>query len=122
MDPVKMGKFIASLRRQANLTQEKLGEKIPDEEFRRKADENLLILSKSSSFSLEERKNYFKQKWRKEHIWLFILLGLILIATVVLPFLLNKPWGIGITPLTAVIEYGYQNNKMMAYVERHLYD
>lgn len=163
MDQVKTGKFIASLRRQANLTQEKLGEKIgvtnktisrwengnylpdiemlqllskefdvsinellsgekiPDEEFRQKADEKLL-LSKSSSFSLEERKTYFKQKWRKEHIWLFILLGLILIATVVLPFLLNKPWGIGITPLTAVIEYGYQNNKMMAYVERHLYD
>lgn len=164
MDQVKTGKFIASLRRQANLTQEKLGEKIgvtnktisrwengnympdiemlqllskefnvsinellpgekiSDEEFRQKADENGIAVCKAGAFSLKERKACFRQKWYKEHVSLLIILGVILIAAIVLPFLLDKPWGIGVVPLVAAVEYGYQNNKMMAYVEKHLYD
>ena len=116
MDQIKIGKFIATLRRQSGLTQEKLGEKIgvtnktisrwengnympdiemlqllakefnvsinellagqkmSDEEFRKNADENIIAVSKESAFSFEERKAYFKKKWRKEHISLFVVL------------------------------------------------
>ena len=164
MDQVKIGKFIAVLRRQAGLTQEALGEKIgvtnktisrwengnympdiemlqslanefnisinellageklSDTDFRRKADEAIVAASKGSIFSSEERKAYFKRKWRKEHIPLFVILAAILIASFVLPFALHKPWLIGFAPLTAFVEYAYQNNEMMRYVESHLYD
>ncbi len=162
MDQIKIGKFIASLRRQAGLTQEALGEKIgvsnktisrwengnymPDiemlqllskefdvnihellagerisnEDFRQKADEQLIEAAKNGVFTFNERKAYFKKKWRKEHAALFVVLALIFIAACVLPFILNKPWLIGLAPLTALIEYGYQNNKMMTYVESFL--
>ncbi|MCQ2490898.1 MAG: helix-turn-helix transcriptional regulator [Ruminococcus sp.] len=164
MDQIKTGKFIASLRKQHNLTQEALGEKlgvtnktvsrwengnympdiemfqliskefnvsinellsgefISDEDFKRKADENIVAVSKSDLFSTEERKAYFKKKWRKEHISLFVLLGIILIAAVVLPFILGKPWFACFAPLLAFVGYCYQNNKMMAYVEHNLYN
>lgn len=163
MDQIKIGKFIATLRRQSGLTQEKLGEKIgvtnktisrwengnympdiemlqllakefnvsinellagqkmSDEEFRKNADENIIAVSKESAFSFEERKAYFKKKWRKEHISLFVVLLLILIVTFVLPFVVSKPWFVGLVPLIAFIEYGYQNNRMMIYVENCLY-
>ena len=133
MDQIKIGKFIATLRRQSGLTQEKLGEKIgvtnktisrwengnympdiemlqllakefnvsinellagqkmSDEEFRKNADENIIAVSKESAFSFEERKAYFKKKWRKEHISLFVVLLLILIVAFVLPFVVSKP-------------------------------
>lgn len=97
------------------------GEGFSDEKFRQKADVNLIAVSKSSAFSLEERKSYSKQKWRRDHILLFVILGLILMAAVVLLFVLRKPWAIGFAPLVAVVEYGYQNNQMMAFVENHLY-
>ncbi len=97
------------------------GETIPDEKFRKKADGNSIEVSKTSVFSLEERKAFFKKKWRTEHTSLFVILGLILLAFFLLPFLVGKPWLVGIAPLIAVIEYGYQNNKMMIYVETHLY-
>lgn len=164
MDQIKIGKFIAALRRQADLTQEALGEKIgvtnktisrwengnympdiemlqllakefdvsinellagekiSDEEFRKKADENIIAVSKVSSFTFEERKAYYKKKWRKEHVSLFVLLTLILILAFVIPFTLNKAWLVGFVPLIAFVEYGYQNNKMMIYVEHYLYD
>lgn len=163
MDQIKIGKFIATLRRQSGLTQEKLGEKIgvtnktisrwengnympdiemlqllakefnvsinellagqkmSDEEFRKNADENIIAVSKESAFSFEERKAYFKKKWRKEHISLFVVLLLIIIVVFVLPFVVSKPWFVGLVPLIAFIEYGYQNNRMMIYVENCLY-
>lgn len=164
MDQIKSGRFIAQLRKQHNLTQEKLGEKLgvtnktisrwengnympdieilqllsrefgvsinellsgeylSDEEFRNKADENVIAISKSSAFSFEERKAYFKKKWRKEHISLFVILGMIWVASLVLPLLIDRPWMISFSGLIALMEYGYQNNRMMAYVEKQLYD
>ncbi|MBS1402904.1 MAG: helix-turn-helix transcriptional regulator [Oscillospiraceae bacterium] len=164
MDQVKIGKFIADLRRKNGLTQETLGEKIgvtnktisrwengnymPDiemlqllaqefqvsinellsgerlsgEDFRQKADENVIAVSKASVFSFEERKAYFKKKWRKEHISLLVVLFFIFVASIVLPFVFDKSFFVGLAPLVAFVEYGYQNNKMMIYVERNLYE
>ena len=164
MDQIKIGKFIAELRRTKGLTQEALGDKLgvtnktisrwengnymPDiemlqllsqefdvsinellsgerlsnESFRQKADENVIAISKSSAFSLEERKAYFKQKWRKEHIALFAILFLILAASIAMPFLLERTYLIALSPVVAFIEYGYQHNRMMQYVEKNLYD
>lgn len=163
MDQIKIGKFIAMLRRQSELTQEALGEKlgvtnktisrwengnympdiemlqllaqefnvsinellagerISDENFRQKADENVIAVSKESTFSLKEREVYFKKKWRKEHISLFIILALVLIIAIAVPFVINKPWLVGSLPLIAFVEYCWQNNRMMIYVEKCLY-
>ncbi|MGN0546407.1 MAG: helix-turn-helix domain-containing protein [Acutalibacteraceae bacterium] len=164
MDQVKIGKFIAELRRNEGLTQEALGEKLgvtnktvsrwengkymPDiemlrllavefqvsidellsgekmtgENFRQESDKNKIAVPNASVFSLEERKAYFKKKWRKEHKMLFVLLFIILFVSASLPFLFGKAYLAGLAPLTALIEYGYQNNKMMKYVESRLYD
>ena len=163
MDQMKIGRYIALLRRQAGLTQEKLGEKlgvtnktisrwengnympdiemfgllakefhvsindllagekIPDEDFRQKADENIITVAASSAFSFDERKTYFKKKWRKEHISLFVIIGLILITALIIPFVIHKPWLIGLLPILAVVGHCYQHNKMMIYVENNLY-
>ena len=163
MDQVKIGKFIAELRRWAGLTQEALGEKIgvtnktisrweygdympniemlqllaeefsisiseilagekfSDEESRHKADENAIATTSTSTFSLKERKSFFKKKWRREHFSLFAVLALILIAAVVFPLVFHKPWLLGIATLVALVEYGFQNNRMMVYVEKCLY-
>ena len=163
MDQVRVGKYIASLRKQASLTQEELGEKlgvtnktvsrwengnympdiemlqllskvfdvgindllagekIADEDFRQKAEENIIEVAASSAFSFEDRKVYFKRKWRKEHIALFVILGLILIASAVIPLIIDKLWLISFSPVIALIEYGYQNNRIMIYVENQLY-
>ena len=163
MDQVKIGKFIATLRKEAELTQESLGEKIgvtnktisrwengnympdiemfqilaetfdvginellagqrlTDEEYRKKADENIIAVSKESAFSLAERKAYWKRKWRKEHAALLIALCLIVLASAIIPFIIHRPYLAGLAPVIGVITYAWQNNRMMAYVEEHLY-
>lgn len=168
MDQVKIGKQIASLRRQAGLTQEQLGEKLgvtnktvsrwengnymPDiemlvplaKEFHvsvdallageettvenslvgnppQESDENPIAAGAASAFSLRERRIYFKQKWRKEHISLLLVLGLILAAALIIPFAIGKPWLVGLSPILVVVGHCYQYNKMMIYVDAQLY-
>jgi len=163
MDQIKIGFFIAQLRKQHNLTQEELGEKLgvtnktisrwengnympdiemlqllskefdvsinellsgeklSDEDFKKRADENIIDVSKSSAFTLEERKKDLIKKWRKDHISLFVVLGLIFVASLVVPFFLEMTWMLGFSGVIGLVEYGYQNNLMMTYVEKHLY-
>ena len=164
MDQIKIGKFIAQLRRESGMTQETLGEKLgvtnktisrwetgaympdiemlqligqsfgvsineilagqrlSDEEFRQKAEENVIAVSKASAFSLEEKKAYYKKKWRKDHmVWLVSIAVIVVAVTIVLPLVVGKPWFIGISPIVALIYYAYMNNKMMTYVENNIY-
>lgn len=163
MDLIKIGKFIAKLRKDHNMTQEQLGEAlgvtnktvsrwengnympsiemfqllsqtfavsinellsgeyIPDEDFRRQADKNLVDTVKESAFSFEEQRRFWIHKWRREHVFLFVVLLLIPAAVTVLFLIKDKIWGLGLIPLLGLIEYGWQNNKMMIYVENQLY-
>lgn len=97
------------------------GRFLSDEEFRRKADEHIIALSAESPFSLEEKRNYWKRKWRKEHIALMIALIFTVSLFIIIPLIIHKPWLAGFSPLAALMAYGYQNNQMMIYVENNLY-
>lgn len=166
MDMIKMGNFLATLRKEKGLTQAELGEKLGisnktvsrwetgmymppvemlqelsrlynvtinelvsgerlvPETYQKKAEENILEALQSSVFTLKDRIAYFKGKWRKDHLWSFIITAFI--------------WGIvlfmmiwqhfegyiisGIAGILALFLYGYLNNRMMAYVERNVYD
>lgn len=163
MNQVKIGKYIACLRKEAGLTQEKLGEKLgvtnktvsrwengnymPDiemfgllakefnvtvndllagektaeTELYQKEDETNVKTEVSDTFTIKERKAYFKKKWRREHRFLFVILGFICVGVLILAVVLNKPMLTSLLPLIALVEYGYQNNRMMTYVENNIY-
>lgn len=86
------------------------------------SEQNSAAAPTASAFSFEERKAYFKKKWRKEHIALLVLLIVLFAACVILPFALGKPYLLGLAPLIGAVEFGWQNNRMMIYVESNLYD
>lgn len=160
MDQIKIGKFIAALRKEQGLTQEALGQKLgvtnktvsrwengnymPDiellvplgealgvsanellagerlsgERFRKQADENLVEAVRESSFSVKERTEFFKVKWRREHIGLIVLCTA-LCSAVSLYLWFEELWVL-LGPLWLAV-YCYMNNRMMAYVEGKLY-
>ena len=97
------------------------GKKLNDEEFRKKADENIRAVAKQSAFSFAERKRFWISKWRKEHIALFVIMGMIDILYLVCCFIFEEPVLIGLIGIIFVVEYGWQNNRMMIYVENNLY-
>ena len=164
MDQVKIGQFLAQLRREAGLTQEALGERIgvtnktisrwengnymPDIEmlqllgqvydvsvnellagqrlagekaFRAQAEQNVVAAMKESIFSSDEQRRYWKSKWRREHRALLSGLAIVTLGFAVVPWLIHRPWLAGLAPLVGAVAYGYQNNRMMTYVENQLY-
>lgn len=156
MDQIKVGKFIAALRREKGLTQEILGKRLgvtnktvsrwetgsymPDIElliplgealgisvnellagerlsgdrFRKQADENLVEAVRESAFTLKERTDFFRKKWLREHIWLFVVCGLVCVMMTI-RFWQKGGWGLWI------VVYVWLNNRMMAYVEGRVY-
>ena len=165
MDMVKMGSFLAELRKEQGMTQAELGEKLgvtnktvsrwetgsymppvemleelsnmygltinellsgrklSTDEFREMAETNIRETLKASTFDLKEKQEYFKKKWRKEHLSTIIACTaawIVLLAA--LKFQNVEISLIGtIGGLLAVLYYVVLNNRMMAYVETHLY-
>ncbi|MCM1164460.1 MAG: helix-turn-helix domain-containing protein [Lachnospiraceae bacterium] len=164
MDTIKIGKFLSELRRERELTQEQLGERLgvtnktvsrwengnympPVEmlielskfygvsineilsgkrlaaaEMQAAAEENLKTALEQPPFSLEEKKQYYAQKWKKEHWYVFVIPALIalnlIIASAVLEFKAGVFLGCLIPIPARIIAY----NKMMAYVEYKAFD
>lgn len=74
-----------------------------------------------NTFSFNERRAYFIKKWPKDHLLFLIIIAIIIAASLIIPFIIYKPWYIGFTPVISLVLYCYQNNRMMIYVEDNLY-
>ena len=151
MDLIRIGSFLAELRREKGLTQQALGERLgvtnktvscwetgcylPDvemlsllsrviaEDFKKAADENLVTALDHSTFTLKEKQAFFKKKWRREHLSTFIFCAVAqLVLMIVLRIRHVEPELCGtVGGMLAILYYAVLNNRMMAYVERQLY-
>lgn len=99
------------------------GERLSTEDYKAKAEENIAAALDSSVFSLQEKTDYFKRKWRKDHAWSFILAALAWVAVLLVLKKLGAEAYIigGAGGLLAVVMYGFLNNRMMIYVEHSIY-
>ena len=164
MDQIKTGKFIATLRKEKDLTQEQLGEKLgvtnktisrwengnymPDiemlsllskefdvsinelisgerfleEDFKKAADNNLVMALNNSTFTLKEKITFFKKKWLHEHITTIILCIVVWIG-IMLWVALNNSYALlgAIGSILAILFYVVLYNRMMIYVENNAY-
>ena len=157
MDLIKIGNFIAELRKKQKLTQEQLGEKLgvtnktvsrwetgtylPPAEALLAMSElfgvsiNELLSGKSlseaeyrqqtvktSSFTLKDRIDFYKNKWLKEHRVIMILIGIGIAGVLLVGIILKNVWFIGAGFILLLLAYAWRNNTMMAYVEDNAFD
>ena len=94
------------------------GKRLDDAAFRTQADENLVEAVRESAFTVKERTEFFKKKWRKERFW-FIVLYSALCGALSLYLWLNG-W-LALLAVLWLVAYCYLNNRMMAYVEGRVY-
>lgn len=167
MDLIKIGKFIAELRRSQNLTQEELGERlgvtnktisrwengnympslemlqmmskefsvdinellcgerIADEDYREKSGDNIVSVMKSqetNKFSLKERCDFWRKKWKREHRFAIALWYIAFIVIFIAGICLEKYWASAADSIFAVLFYLKKRNEMMAYIEQRAFD
>lgn len=163
MDTIKIGNFLANLRKEQGLTQEALGEKlgvtnktvsrwengnylppvemlkelselyavsineilcgerIAKEQYQEKAEETITGILTGGSFSLKERTDFWKRKWKKDHFIANLILAVIPLVMVCAGIILSEPWLAGVAPIFALVVYMVRRNDMMTYVENNLY-
>ena len=60
-----------------------IGENILDEKYKEVADKNLLNVLENRSFTLKEKIDFYKKKWKKEHISKMIICFISLIVLII---------------------------------------
>ena len=163
MDTIKIGKFLAELRKEQSLTQEALGEKlgvtnktvsrwengnylppvemlkslselyavsinellcgerIAKEQYQEKAEETITGILTGSPFSFQERSDFWKRKWQKDHFVSNLVLAVLMLILLVAGILFSLPLLAGAAPILALALYMKRHNDMMIYVENNLY-
>lgn len=100
-----------------------VGEKILDEKYKEVADNNLLNVLENSSFTLKEKIDFYKKKWKKEHISKIIICFISWIVLIIaLKFQNVENYIIGtIAGMLSILFYIVLYNQMMIYVENNAY-
>lgn len=91
------------------------------DDYKEKAEENLKKVLSVSAFTVKDRVEFFKKKWRKENRFTFVLC---LIALSVL-FAVGVIMENGLQNIAVIAACVYsivRYNRMMAYVEKNAYD
>lgn len=94
--------------------------RLSEEEYRVKAEENIKAAI-TSSFTLKERMDFFKRKWRKDHMAEFA----VAMAAVIALYAAGIVWYPGWQIVGYILCIGYLltwKNRMMAYVEARAFD
>lgn len=98
------------------------GKRLSAEEYKEAAEENLTQTIKSSSFTLKDRIDFFKQKWLKEHVAVMVFLGVCILTILVIGIVRKEPMLGYVLMLFLVMAHVWRYNTMMAYVEKMAYD
>lgn len=98
------------------------GRRLNESETRSAAEENLKSVLSDSSFSLEDRKQYFTKKWKREHWFTFVVPTLIAVAVIVISACCDQPVGVFLGCLVPIPARIIAYNVMMGYVERNAFD
>lgn len=94
------------------------GERLDDEQFRKQADKNLVKAVRENAFTVEERKKFFRKKWRRDHLGLILVLMLAAVLVTVNLSEYQLAAFVWVFPMLVVF---WENNSMMSYVEGKVY-
>ncbi len=100
------------------------GERLNEDQFKKRAEENITAALKASTFTLKERIRFYKKKWLRDHISTLILCTVawtVLVVSLKLQgaetYLTGTVGG-----LLAVVFYLCLYHQMMKYVESRAFD
>ena len=98
------------------------GERLSENEYRKAAEDNLIQVLKTSSFTLKDRIEYYKKKWLREHIFFMAVMGFILVAVAVVAVIRRNIYFMITCFILLPVFHAIRNHTMMDYVENHAFD
>lgn len=98
------------------------GQRLGEDTYRQAAEENLVAALKSNVFSTAERLNYWKKKWRREHIAEMVLCAAAVLALYVYAVVRSRTEFFALAALAGMALYCKLRNDMLGYAEGKVYD
>lgn len=98
------------------------GQRLTPVEYQERAEENLKAMVEDSAFTLDEKINFYKRKWKKDHMAGCLVVRTLIVALLVIGIFRQEVlWSIAYA-IASIVFYGVENNEMMKYVENRAYD
>lgn len=97
------------------------GERLTETSYKEKAEENIKSALSKSSFTLKEKIDFFKRKWRRDHIFDFIVTAIIVAVLFITGLLMNNVLFFIAAMVSAFVLSIIQYNRMMIYVEKNAF-
>lgn len=116
LPPVEMLQAISGLYG-VSINELLAGGRLEGAAYQAAAEKNLRQVMEQSAFSLEERKTYYKKKWRRDHALALVLGGFLPLAVFLAAFFTDNALLWAAAPLLALTAYLIAYNQMMSYVE-----
>lgn len=98
------------------------GERLTAEEYRKKAEENIKSALDFSPFTLEEKIDFYKKKWLKEHLWENIVSMLPAVGFLFAGIVSGDTGFNVLGSILGLVLLLIRRNAMMSYVEARAYD
>ena len=119
LQPVEMLQLLSKLY-DITINEILSGEKLTEEQYRDKAEENIKSTLSASAFTLKEKIDFYKKKWKKDHLFETVF-G---IGLVILLYVMGSLWG-GLWSYAAALSTigfaSWYRNAMMTYVEDRVF-
>ena len=98
------------------------GTRLQEGEYIQKAEENIKSALSSDSFTLEEKIDFYKKKWKKDH-WAVCLTSRVLLWGFLVVGIFRKEilWSL-LYGIFSILYYLIERHHMMIYVERRAFD
>ena len=97
------------------------GQRLDGRQLKAQADVNLIGAARGEIFPLRDRTAYWRRKWLAEHRALLIFAAAAFLALFAALYMLWEQWPLFFSPLAGCIVYAVLRNRMMIYIESHLY-
>lgn len=98
------------------------GERLSEQAYREKAEENIKTALGASAFSLKEKIAFFRKKWLWEHRFEMIVEAVIWLALWVACVWLDKELLVVLANIGILSRIEYHRNQMKIYIEEHAFD
>lgn len=96
------------------------GKSLSAEEFKKSAEENLKDTLSTSAFTIKDKIEFYKSKWKKDHAMGMIIEVILIGAVIITGIVLNNIvliFGLMAAFVWTIVKY----NQMMAYVEKNTF-
>jgi len=120
LPPVEMLQLLGEYY-QVSINEILAGRRLPEEEYKAAAEENLKTAIRDGCFSVQDRVAFYKRKWLKEHVVFMVVLGIAFLSVAACALLTKNALLLSCCPMLFLVIHCVRNNAMMSYVEQKAY-